>query len=531
MNAELQTVHGGFPPDALPANQEPRRIKDVLAHRTAQGGEECNDEREPLPVAELPAVPALEERHMPRAFWPFVCDEAERVQAPPDYVAAALLAVSGALAACFACVLPKNRDDSYRVWPNAYTLCVGTPGARKTPAARAAMQLLAEHEDAAHERWEQRKREWNTEREAHEIMREEAKKTARSSAKGGAAGVAAALAPVGELADEPAETRLKANWTTPEKLFALWATNPAMLLHRDEGAGLFDDMDRRGYEALRSLLTEGFNGDAKTSDTKSGGTVRVRNARPSIFGTIQPEPLRRLQTSASIGRNADGLMQRFQAVYWPDDLPQHDFVNRPRNEAAAQQVRDVVERLATQAVACIEGGVPVQQWRFDEAAQESYARCCNKLDALVRATRTEALQSHFNKTAEHVAKLALLFQLVDAPNDECLIGLDALSRAADFVTGYLRWHVLRFYGVKSAAAELKAKLEAGKLSDGFTLRDVYESDWRGLKTKGEAQAALDELVRCRWLHAEKQPTGERGGRPTVRYRMCKTLLRKREGKK
>ena len=48
MNVELQTVRGGFPPDAPPANQEPRRIKTVLAQSAEAPGEEW---LETLPVA------------------------------------------------------------------------------------------------------------------------------------------------------------------------------------------------------------------------------------------------------------------------------------------------------------------------------------------------------------------------------------------------------------------------------------------------------------------------------------------------
>ena len=372
--------------------------------------------------------------------------------------------------------------------------------------------------------------EWERERETFEAMRGEAQRKAKQEAAKGKAAVYAALQGAGECEAAPVETRFIANWTTPEKLFELWAANPALMLHRDELAGLFDDCEKRGYEMLRSLLTQGFNGNPASSDTKSGGTVRIECARPSIFGTLQPEPLKALRAASLTGRDADGLQQRFQEAVWPDDLAQHRFIDRTPDAAAMERVREVIERLAACARACIEDGAPVQQWHLDEAAQESYARWCEEWDALVRAAPSSALANHYNKTPAHVAKLALLFQLVDAPNDECLIGLDALSRAIERAGGYLRSHAVRVYGVRSAAAELLAKLEGGKLGDGFTARDVQEQGWRGLKTKAEVQAALDELVRCHWLHAQEQATGERGGRPTVRYRMHKALLRKRGGR-
>ncbi len=70
-----------------------------------------------------------------------------------------------------------------------------------------------------------------------------------------------------------------------------------------------------------------------------------------------------------------------------------------------------------------------------------------------------------------------------------------------------------------AAQALAAKLERGKLEDGFTLCDVRRNQWRSLTTDEAIQAALDWLEDEDWLRsAAAGGTGPGSGRRTLRYR-------------
>jgi len=51
---------------------------------------------------------------------------------------------------------------------------------------------------------------------------------------------------------------------------------------------------------------------------------------------------------------------------------------------------------------------------------------------------------------------------------------------------------------------LAEKIQAGKLNDGFSIRDVQRKGWRLLNSNKLAQTACDELVEIGWLKVELQ---------------------------
>ena len=75
---------------------------------------------------------------------------------------------------------------------------------------------------------------------------------------------------------------------------------------------------------------------------------------------------------------------------------------------------------------------------------------------------------------------------------------------------YLESHARRIYSMISnieikAASLLSQKIKAGKLKNGFTLRDVYRPAWSILKNKKIAHAACNELVEAGWLRKVETP--------------------------
>ena len=153
---------------------------------------------------------------------------------------------------------------------------------------------------------------------------------------------------------------------------------------------------------------------------------------------------------------------------------------------------------------------------------------------LARDTFPPLLASHFGKRTSFIVRSALFGAVLRVAtygdDGKRLVRREELERAIR-LADYLRAHAFRMYGWKNPAHTLLGKLADArcKVGDGFTLRDVRRNQWDGLKTKEEAQAALDELVRRYWLRAVEQGTGRRGGRPTVRYWMNPELLERRKG--
>ena len=58
--------------------------------------------------------------------------------------------------------------------------------------------------------------------------------------------------------------------------------------------------------------------------------------------------------------------------------------------------------------------------------------------------------------------------------------------------------------LQHASAMLARKIEEGKLSSGFTVRDVYRKDWSLLNSKEIIRSACDELVEAGWLRQEEK---------------------------
>ena len=93
--------------------------------------------------------------------------------------------------------------------------------------------------------------------------------------------------------------------------------------------------------------------------------------------------------------------------------------------------------------------------------------------------------------------------------------------AADWVD-YLETHARRIYslildmGPRSAAA-LAAKIQKGKVMDGFTARDIYRKQWSVLDTPEIVSSACDELESLGWIRREKEASTQIGGRPTFKF--------------
>lgn len=209
-------------------------------------------ERQPLPDA-LPEVPALPLALLPAALRDWIDDASERLQVPPEMIAAPALVAAGAVIGRTVAILPRRRDDWYEL-PNLWGMVVGRPGTMKSPAVteatrhirRLAAQASAEHQAAERARV--------IEREAIE-MQITAHRRAGASRKGDAAASARAIA---ELQTQRAalavpERRYMTQDATTEKLGELLLANPrGLLVLRDELHGWLAALDKPGREGDRA---------------------------------------------------------------------------------------------------------------------------------------------------------------------------------------------------------------------------------------------------------------------------------------
>ena len=508
--------------------------------------------------AGLPDVPAFDPDLLPDTLRPWLVDIAERMQCPLDYPAVGAMVALGAIVGQRLRIRPKRRD-SWQEAPNLWGGIIGRPGAMKSPALSEALKptkmiegraLEKAREDA--DRIEIETLEFKAREKALTTELDQACKPARPTKLKAAAnagdtdveppergtpGGGRALESIKQdlfnlkreqaaAAVENTVRRYTTNDPTVEKLGEILAANPqGILINRDELVGFMRNMDKPGHESDRSFYLESWNasGGRFIYDRIGRGTVVIESPCTSVLGGTQPGVIGQyIREAASNGIGADGLMQRFQLLVWPDDVREWRYVDRWGDTPARQAARACYERLAELDPAEIgaecENGEGDYFLRFDADAQEIFIEWLTAHEAELRTPQAECLNGHFAKYRKLVPALALLCHLADNP-DGGAVGVESAMRAMAWAE-YLKAHALRIYapalgGNAGPAVALADRIRARSLKDGFTARNVYLKNWQGLD-KESVEQALEMLEDLNWLRAAEH-RNPNGGRPSVTY--------------
>jgi putative DNA primase/helicase len=325
--------------------------------------------------------------------------------------------------------------------------------------------------------------------------------------------------------------RFITNDATAEALGQLMIENPnGILFEADELIGLLKNLDKQGQEGARAFyLTAADGNQSYTIDRIMRGTnLHIESACLSIIGGIQPGVLSEyVREALSGGAGADGLLQRFGLMVYPDISPVYQYIDRFPDKSARQAVNDLVRKLHSldiEAIATIGEFCKTPYLQFDDAAQEIFIEWLCNLETRLRSGEDHpAIVSHLSKYRKLIPSLALINHLCDSNNPK--VSESALLRALAY-SEYLESHARRVYshgtqpGIDAAKAVL-AKLKAEKLSNPFSLRDVYKNHWAGIDTPKKAQSAIDMLLDYSHLTKEEILTD---GRPTTSYHWVKVKL-------
>ncbi len=221
----------------------------------------------------------------------------------------------------------------------------------------------------------------------------------------------------------------------------------------------------------------------------------------------------------------DGLLQRFQVLVYPD-IPRHwHYVDRAPHREAISNAQKMYHRLAHMDVA------EPPRLRFECDAQELFVAWLTDLEKQLRGIELHpALVSHLAKYRSLMPSLALLFELADGGNER--VSLTHAQQSAA-LCDYLESHARRVYAMiispeRQAAAELGRHLANGwkRKEAMFTVRDVYQNDWRGLTTPEAVRKALSILEDAGWVRlAELKPCT---GRPNELYLVNPTVTRRQK---
>jgi hypothetical protein len=328
------------------------------------------------------------------------------------------------------------------------------------------------------------------------------------------------------------ERRYLTQDSTVEKLGELLQENPrGLLVLRDELAGWLRTLERPGREGEREFYLEAWNGTGGfTFDRIARGTVHIDALTLTILGAIQPGKLEKyLNEAIAGGGGADGLLQRFQLVVYPDHVGEYKHVDRFPDSAARQQVNSIFEALDTLDLAELgldaqEGEIPALH--FSPEAQELFDAWRTELEWRLRSGELDhkpAFASHLAKYRSLMPSLALIFHLVAVADSAASgpVSLEAAQLAAAWCD-YLEAHALKLYAPEVSrhikAAQLLAQhIEDGDIADGkLTVRDLYRRGWEGLDDRETVLSGLEVLAEHNWVRIEEKVTG---GRPTQAVRL------------
>ena len=496
----------------------------------------------PLPLPPLTEpVPTLSSEMLPEALREWLSDAAERLGVVVEFVAVTALVMAGSLLGRNLTIRPKARDSWTEV-PNLWGAKVGRPSSMKSPSdgeATAPVRRIAKESDKIY------RATLAVHNARAEALTEKRRGALKRASREGADEVAIA-AEVADLDQKIEEARLAArrirytvNDATQEALHKLLEENPrGLAMVRDELAGFIASLDREGYENYRSFLLECWSGGTAggyESDRIMRGNTAAAGPCVSIIGGIQPGKLARLVRGATgNGDEADGFLQRFQLVVWPDDATPHPGIDRAPDGRAFNRALAIFRALDTRrpedfGATLEEGSLPYL--RFDPDAQDifdDWLRCHRDRTRSAELEKCPAFEGHLTKYRKLVPALALIFHAV-AMADGAVAGpvtAEALDLAINW-SDFLELHARKLYypelrGDASAAHALAEKIQVGAVVDGMSIKEITERDWSGLTRTGMVHAGIDLLEAALWVRRETEPTG---GRSRVNLRLNPSLRR------
>jgi putative DNA primase/helicase len=483
---------------------------------------------EPLPDG-LPPVDQFASEFLPNRLAPWVDDIANRLQCPPDYVAVSAMVALGSLIGRRIGVKPQVKTDWIEV-PNVWGAFIGRPGMLKSPAMNEALKPIHHLEAEAAKEYEVEAKAYAAGLDAYQLRKQVKASLIKDELKKRKDAESDIDLNLGEEPKEPLAIRYRTNDTSYESLGELLINNPTgILIERDELISLLMHLDRDDQAVARGFYLSGWSGTQPyTFDRIGRGQRHINAVCLSVLGNTQPSRIGEYVRRANAGgAGGDGLIQRFGLMVWPDAAPGWKDIDEYPDSRARSDAWEVFERLAK-----LDEGLAIRlgaqrgpydkmlSLRLDHPAHDDFLGWRTDLEHQLRSGDiSPALEGHLAKYRKLVPALALMNHLADEGQGP--VSSTAMLKALALAK-YLESHARRVYGAASevegkTAKAILAKIRAGDLTDGFTARDIQRHEWANLSDREHVQAGLNLLVDLDHLAASNPTTGERGGRPKVRY--------------
>ncbi len=471
----------------------------------------------PLPLPSMPNVAPFKLELLPEALREWVQDIADNMQCPPDFPAVGAIVTLSSLIGARAHISVKVNAE-WIAYPNLWGMLIGRPSTKKTPSLESILKPIYQMQLDESERMKIETKKWDIEKSFNIITKKVNENLAKKEIEIGQIEKAKTLLMEPPLAEMPQERRFIINDATVEKMGEILKYNPyGVLCYRDELHGFFQSMEKSGQEASRSFYLTGYNGNAPyTYDRIGRGTITIPRVCLSLLGGIQPGRLQEyINCTLNGGSGDDGFIQRFSLAVYPDTNKNFKYVDREPNLEARNRAMEVFERLSKL--------IPndINPWRFTQQAQKLFVEWYTSLELrVIENAMHPAMDSHLLKYSKLIPSLALIFTLIDNPNDKQEVAEPELSRAIAWGT-YLSTHAERMYHSANkprviAASRLISEITKGNIKDLFTAREIAQKNWSGLDAVEFVNPALELLLELGYLQSTTS-NSIGGGRSSTKY--------------
>jgi len=463
-------------------------------------------EREPLPPKRPPA-PELDGELIPEPLRGYVNGVSEGIQQPVEMVATPMMVALGTV---LGHTVELELKRSWTVAPNLWGMTVAPSGSAKTRASGAAWRFAETVERRDTARFDENEAGRHTDRlelegEIEELEgwmsnpEEDVSTTDRDRYE--------QLRNKLESLKDASPRRYTTSDTTPEALHALLSKNPQGLAWRaDELVELFEKFDRDGRESRGSFLTLWSADGTYRVDRVTRDTEPVEDAALSLWGTTQPKVAKSIASEA-VG---DGLLQRFQAVAYPEsdayayNVEGHRYAG-PSDDDEWEAAR-LFEQLAD--VDYDEDNGP-RIVRLSEAAADCAWEWIGPVEQEARDVGDDpAVPDQWppwlRKAPQMLAKVVVILHAIECvqqgkhPADE-QVAVEIVRQAIGW-SEHWRGHARKLYPPtltpeRRAMYALGERIRTGDVEHEATLRKVAQHDWSGLSRHSSDDHTRTELVR------------------------------------
>lgn len=503
--------------------QRGQRFLDELVARDGQPTEAAPKQHEaPMPLPKLPAVPDFPLDLLPDDLVSWIGKAADTAQFRPEYAAVASMAGLGCVIGRRLGIRLKQQSD-WTEYGNIWGALVGQPSALKSPAMREGLRQLKHLQTEADAIHAKEMEEYEAQLEAFKL-RKDAKKKAVTKVLAKDADAAIDL---GDM-EPPAMPVARVYWTSnvnEASLGVLLQQNPnGLLIERDELSSLLVSLENEANADLRGMLLSGWSAkEGYRFDRIMRGTTTLPSFALSIVGGIQPGPLTRYVRAAFSGEHADGLLQRFQLIVWPDPAP-FEYVDRWPDSESRRVANGLFERANSFDPESVgrhdDFGSSPPFVRLSESAQglfvEWYTDFMRQRRSIEEVSgESGPVAAHFGKYPGLLGKLALILHVADGLASKEVSERTLLKSLAWLE--YLAPHARRVYHAvehpETGAAELLlSRIRRCELPNSFKAWEISRKGWHGLSDREAVKKACRLLLEYGWL-IELDSGGATGGRP------------------